>query len=80
MVNVCQGTGSDHCCWVRGKVCQHFMPDAPDGLRCSLRAELGSWTAVYVDARYPFDPARLRCDEFPTVGSCSECGLSAGGG
>ena len=70
---ICQGTASEHCCWVDGKVCEHFRPASPLGERCALRAELGSWTKVYVDGRYPFD--EIKCGDWPTVGPCGVCGL-----
>jgi hypothetical protein len=52
----CHGTGGangDHCCYVRGKVCD-FLIENYEGRRfaCSLRAELGDWDLVHADPRY----------------------------
>ena len=73
---VCGATATAHCCWVAGKVCEHFRPELVGVNRgCALRAELGDWDAVYLDVRYPFD--KIRCGEWPGAGnSCSDCGVT----
>lgn len=51
----CPRNTDDHCCYISGRVCP-FLTDLGEGLdprwSCGLRAELGSWEAVHVDARY----------------------------
>lgn len=77
----CGATATNHCCWVgKAGVCEHFVPAlVAAGLGCSLRTELGSWVAVYVDGRYPFDPAEMRCGDYPQPGvTCGECGVTGG--
>jgi hypothetical protein len=44
----------DHCCYLKGKVCQFLEENTEPGFRwsCGLRRELGSWDAVLADPRY----------------------------
>lgn len=79
----CRGTKNGHCCWLAGKVCKHLKLDLPgDEIACGLLVELGSWEAVYQDARYLADvKPRLNqinvsnCADWPPDGQvCRECG------
>jgi hypothetical protein len=60
---------------VNGEVCPHFDPESVEVDRgCRLRAELGDWSLVYIDHRYPHDPDRIKCGEWPGAGkTCNEC-------
>jgi hypothetical protein len=74
----CQGTEDDHCCYIDDGVCQYY-----DG-ECSLRRELGSWSAVYADSRYVNDVKphleeadTVDCGDFPGPGkTCAICGVT----
>lgn len=53
----CTGRGDlrgEHCCWIDGAVCPFYdtSEGTPKDKACSLRRILGSWEAVYADARY----------------------------
>jgi hypothetical protein len=50
----CTGNGSEHCCYVEGKVCTFLEEGTVPGRRwaCGLLRECGSWEAVHADARY----------------------------
>ena len=69
---ICDGMGGpdgDHCDYVPGQpngVCPHLVVNAAanpaQGQRkyqCGLRAELGSWDAVYADTRYNAVPGSI---------------------
>lgn len=76
-MTVCRATDEDHCCWVGGEVCAHYLPNEPLGLRCALMAELGSWSEVHVDPRYPasLTAAGIECGNWPRPGqTCGDCG------
>ena len=84
---ICQATVDNHCCWLPGasERCEHFDPALTDGY-CSLRAELGSWQKVHIDARYaPQREAFERfgsalCGDFPAPGrTCGTCGVIGDG-
>lgn len=81
------GTGSDHCCHLgEAGACPYVEASAEPGFnwRCSLRAELGSWEAVYADPRYQAEvkPQLIAigypdtdCGSWPLPGmECKTCG------
>ena len=82
----CLGRNLDeHCCWIKGNVCQFLKENIETGYRwtCGLRFELGSWDAVLEAPRYQsvansWAPG-VNCRDWPGgegwngVG-CSKCG------
>jgi len=77
----------DHCCWIKGKVCQFLEKDSEPGFRwsCGLRRELGSWDAVIVDKRYMdsvepvLKPLGYTCRDWPNADKgqkCKQCGAN----
>ena len=84
MAAVCNGQGTDHCCYIGG-VCPHLEEGTVPGRRwaCGLRRELGSWDRVHVDARYQIVRDRLgddfQCGDYPQRDiTCGACGLTGG--
>jgi len=80
----------DHCCWLKGKVCQFLEGNSEPGFRwsCGLRRELGSWDAVLSDTRYKenvapvLEPLGYTCRDWPdeTKGQvCNDCGANVNG-
>lgn len=53
-MRTCHGNGEDHCCYVRGEVCEFLEENTIEGRRwvCGLLRELGSWDKVHEDPRY----------------------------
>ena len=86
MAATCHGNGPDHCCTFQGVTCTHLEENTVEGRRwaCGLRRELGSWEAVYADARYEDVRTKLRdigitvdCGDWPTPGeTCATCGVT----
>jgi hypothetical protein len=82
----CLGRNNDdHCCRIKGKVCQFLEEDTEPGFRwsCGLRRELGDWDTVLADPRYPADSwaPGVNCRDWPGgEGSngvaCSKCGAN----
>lgn len=86
MSHACDGTGSGHCCWLGGSVCDYLEENTVPGRRwaCGLLRELGSWDLVYADPRYEAvrqaldrNPSLVGvvCGDWPRPGeTCGECG------
>ena len=87
---LCDGRGDangDHCCYVRGRECPYLERDTVPGRHyaCGLLRELGTWGAVYADARYidnvkrewlAASPKRIGwvdCGDFPTPNEIGRC-------
>ncbi len=79
----CQGRNQEeHCCYVKGKVCQWLEENTEPGYRwsCGLRRELGNWDAVLADPRYPADSwaPGVNCRDWPEGPpewrGCNTCG------
>lgn len=79
------GTGSDHCCWINGKVCSYLTNSKEPGFNwaCSLRTREGSWDKVYETPEYVtvVKPKLLEagitvdCGDWPPKGTrCRDCG------
>ena len=73
----------DHCCYLKGKVCQFLEENTEPGFRwsCGLRRELGSWDAVLADPRYQpikehFAPNGYDCKTWPGKFRCTTCGVN----
>lgn len=51
---ICHGNGSDHCCWINGKVCPHLEENTVPGRRwaCGLLRVHGDWETVYQTPEY----------------------------
>ena len=92
---MCDGRGDehgDHCCYLNGVECPFLERDTIPGrfYSCGLLRELGSWAAVYKDARYQEvvqvewdklpSPRKgwKRCGEFPVPEAIgrARCGMS----
>lgn len=80
------GTGSDHCCWFSGEVCQYLKASNTDRFNwaCGLRTDLGSWEAVHASPEY-IENVKMRmnavgglgldCGDWPNSGrKCNTCG------
>ena len=81
---------SDHCCWIKGKICPFLEENTQPGYRwtCGLRRELGDWDLVLQDPRYveevqPFwnwwkerTGLESSCRDWPGDQFCSECGVN----
>jgi hypothetical protein len=50
---ICDGNGTEHCCWVKGTVCPHLVENTA-GRRwaCSLLIKYGSWPAMNESEEY----------------------------
>jgi hypothetical protein len=84
----CQGRNlDDHCCYIKGKVCQFLEENSEPGFRwsCGLRRELGDWDKVLADPRYkPIADSwatGVNCKDWPDGDDwnglgCSKCGAN----
>lgn len=72
MAPFCHGNNPDHCCHLgEYGVCEYLEEYTVPGRRwaCGLFRELGSWEAVYADARYRGSEAKRFMDRvFPGFG------------
>jgi len=76
----------DHCCWLKGKVCEFLEENSQEGFRwtCGLRRELGDWDKVLEDERYKenvapiLEPIGINCRDWPTK-HCKQCGAGLDG-
>ena len=53
----CHGNGSDHCCWINGKVCDYLEENTVEGRRwaCGLFTRYGNWPEVHQSRLYLTD-------------------------
>jgi hypothetical protein len=79
----CKGRNlEEHCCWLKGKVCEFLEENTETDFRwsCGLRRELGSWPAVTKDPRYISGPALIlapmgiTCADWPDKSKRQGCG------
>jgi hypothetical protein len=95
-MTTCLGNLDDHCCHLGrafGGACRYVRDDGPLAVNrrwvCTLREELGSWSAVHSDPRYLADvkPALDAmpsfdgdCGDWPPPGeTCGTCGVTGDG-
>ena len=81
----CNGNEEDHCCYLKGKVCEYLEENTVPGRRwvCGIRKKYNSWEETHHDPDYTRDIKPLlndigitNCGEWPRQNEkCAICGV-----
>jgi hypothetical protein len=84
-MSLCSGNEEDHCCYLKGRVCEHLEENTVSGRRwaCGIRRKYNSWQETYQDLDYIKDVKPILdeigipdCGDWPRPNEqCAICGV-----